>query len=199
MSHTDRTDWERAQAVLPRLSLKAGYSLGGMESHRQRQLGGLQDVYPSPVLECEGSMIGEDQTRLLRWMWARPEDGRRCGGSVMKIHLAGPGARCGHLGTPLKWLLSAELAEWFLSQQWAFSQSRRLVFLHSLLLHIELKLAKVHLNLRVLCKAICENLHASYWMFFNEVFYVCFTICHSLIQDQLTWMSTQLLYIQLPF
>lgn len=71
--------------------------------------------------------------------------------------------------------------------------------LHFLLLHVELKLAKFHLNLRVLCKAICENLHASYWMFFNEVFCVCFTICHSLTQDQLTWVSTQLLYIHLPF
>lgn len=41
VSHTDRIDWERAQAVLPRLSLKTGYSLGGMESHRQRQLSAM--------------------------------------------------------------------------------------------------------------------------------------------------------------
>lgn len=65
VSHRDRIDWERAQAVLPRLSLKAGYSQGGMESHRQRQLSDMQDVCSSPVLESEGGMTGEDQTRLL--------------------------------------------------------------------------------------------------------------------------------------
>lgn len=42
VSHTDRIEWERAQAVLPRLSLKAGCGLGGMESDRQRQLSGMQ-------------------------------------------------------------------------------------------------------------------------------------------------------------
>lgn len=71
--------------------------------------------------------------------------------------------------------------------------------LHSLSLHVELNLANISLNLRTLSKAICENLYASYLMFFSEVYYVCFTICYSLIQDQLIWVSTQLFYIQLPF